>query len=190
MIARVEQDGLLAHADVAGRTTLVAGDFFAELPAGHDAYVLKWILHDWDDADTARILATCRRAVPAHGKLLIVEMLIGARNAYSLAKLSDVGMLTLTGGRERTEAEFRRLLAGAFEEAGYVVDGSHAGLYLWLRPAGAGQDSRATVADLAALGILVAPGAFYGSAGNGHVRVALTASDERVGAASTRLTGA
>ena len=86
-------------------------------------------------------------------------------------------------------ARRRRMLAAAFEEAGYAVDGSQAGLYLWVRPAG-GQDSRATVEDLAGLGILVAPGAFYGSAGTGHVRVALTASDERVAEACTRLTGA
>ncbi len=83
----------------------------------------------------------------------------------------------------------RRLLKAAFEQAGYVVDASAAGLYLWLRPAG-GQDSWATVDDLAALGILVAPGAFYGEAGAGHVRAALTASDERIGEATTRLTGA
>jgi succinyldiaminopimelate transaminase len=86
-------------------------------------------------------------------------------------------------------ARRRRMLAGAFAEAGYVVDGSQAGLYLWVRPPG-GQDSRATVEDLAGLGILVAPGAFYGSAGSGHVRVALTASDERVAEACTRLTAA
>lgn len=92
--------------------------------------------------------------------------------------------------RQRARYERRRrLLVAAFGEAGYVVDGSHAGLYLWVRPVG-GQGSRATVEDLAGLGILVAPGVFYGSAGDGHVRVALTASDERVGEASTRLTGA
>lgn len=113
VIARVEREGLRADDDVAGRTALVAGDFFAELPPAHDAYVLKWILHDWADADAARILAACRRAVRPGGKLVIVEMLIGERNQYSLAKLSDIGMLTLTGGRERTLEEFRRLLAGS-----------------------------------------------------------------------------
>ena len=126
------------------------------------------------------------------GRLLEVRkhagfMVPGPVQAAMVAALSDDAHVADQRARY---ARRRRLLAGAFEEAGYVVDGSHAGLYLWLRPAGAGQDSRATVADLAALGILVAPGAFYGSAGNGHVRVALTASDERVGAASTRLTGA
>ena len=126
------------------------------------------------------------------GRLLEVRkhagfMVPGPVQAAMVAALADDEHVAAQ--RERY-ARRRRLLAAAFEEAGYVVDGSHAGLYLWLRPAGAGQDSRATVADLAELGILVAPGAFYGSAGTGHVRVALTASDERVGDASTRLTGA
>ncbi|MBO3086452.1 succinyldiaminopimelate transaminase [Cellulomonas fengjieae] len=82
----------------------------------------------------------------------------------------------------------RRLLKAAFESAGYAVDGSHAGLYLWVRPEAGGQDSWATVADLAGLGILVAPGAFYGD--GEHVRVALTAPDERVAEAAARLSGA
>lgn len=84
----------------------------------------------------------------------------------------------------------RRLLRGAFEEAGYVVDRSVAGLYLWVRPDGGGQDCWSTVGDLAEQGILVAPGAFYGAAAAGHVRVALTASDEKVAEAAARLTGA
>lgn len=113
VIERAEGAGLLSGVELAGRTTMVAGDFFAELPAGHDAYVLKWILHDWSDGDAARILASCRRAVRPGGKLLVVEMLVGARNQYSLAKFSDIGMMTLTGGRERTEQEFRELLAAA-----------------------------------------------------------------------------
>ncbi len=87
-------------------------------------------------------------------------------------------------------ARRHRLLRAAFEEAGYAVDGSEAGLYLWLRPAAGEQDARATVDDLAGLGILVAPGTFYGEAGAHHVRAALTASDERIGEACTRLAGA
>ncbi|WP_315098039.1 succinyldiaminopimelate transaminase [uncultured Cellulomonas sp.] len=82
----------------------------------------------------------------------------------------------------------RGLLRDAFESAGYAVDRSHAGLYLWVRPESGGQDSWATVADLAGLGILVAPGAFYGDAE--HVRVALTASDDRIAEAAARLSGA
>ena len=88
--------------------------------------------------------------------------------------------------RERY-ARRRAALRQALEHAGYVVDGSAAGLYLWVRPLG-GQGAWATVADLAGLGILVAPGVFYGD--DVHVRVALTATDERVAQAVARLTGA
>ena len=84
----------------------------------------------------------------------------------------------------------RRLLLAALDDAGLVVDGSAAGLYLWARMPGPGQDSWQTVADLADLGILVAPGTFYGPAGGRHVRIALTASDESIARAAARLTGA
>lgn len=84
----------------------------------------------------------------------------------------------------------RALLLEAFDVAGLVVEPSPAGLYLWVRAAGAGQDCWQTVADLAELGILVAPGSFYGAAAARHVRVALTASDEAVVKAAARLTGA
>ncbi|WP_407344319.1 succinyldiaminopimelate transaminase [Pengzhenrongella phosphoraccumulans] len=83
----------------------------------------------------------------------------------------------------------RALLRSGLDAAGLEVDGSQAGLYLWARPAGAPQDCWTTVADLAALGILAAPGAFYGAAAAGHVRLALTASDERIAEAAARLGG-
>jgi succinyldiaminopimelate transaminase len=114
-------------------------------------------------------------------------MVPGPVQAAMVAALADDEHVAAQRARY---ARRRRLLAAAFEEAGYALDGSAAGLYLWLRPAGAGQDCAATVADLAELGILVAPGAFYGAAGSGHVRVALTASDERIGEAIARLAGA
>ncbi|MDR3068134.1 MAG: aminotransferase class I/II-fold pyridoxal phosphate-dependent enzyme, partial [Cellulomonas sp.] len=101
-----------------------------------------------------------------------------------IAALQDDGHVV--DQRERY-ARRRTALRQALEHAGYVVDGSAAGLYLWVRPVG-GQDAWSTVADLARLGILVAPGVFYGD--DVHVRVALTASDERVAQAVARLTGA
>lgn len=82
----------------------------------------------------------------------------------------------------------RAALLGAFAEAGYQVDPSPAGLYLWVRAEG--RDGWATVADLAGQGILVAPGSFYGEAGARHVRVSLTATDDDVARAVSRLTGA
>jgi aspartate/methionine/tyrosine aminotransferase len=78
----------------------------------------------------------------------------------------------------------RAALRPALERAGFAIEHSEAGLYLW---ATRGEDCWSTVDRLAALGILVAPGAFYGPTGERHVRVALTASDERVAAAVSRL---
>ena len=90
--------------------------------------------------------------------------------------------------RERYRAR-RAVLRPALEAAGLSVDGSLAGLYLWARPAGEPGDCWTTVGRLADDGVLVAPGAFYGAAAAGHVRVALTASDERVAEAARRLAG-
>ncbi|QIK84027.1 succinyldiaminopimelate transaminase [Sanguibacter sp. HDW7] len=81
----------------------------------------------------------------------------------------------------------RDLLGAALTDAGFVIDHSEAGLYLWVRPAGERVDCWATVDRLAQIGLLVAPGAFYGAAGEGHVRVALTVTDERAEAAANRL---
>ncbi|MBF0688884.1 MAG: succinyldiaminopimelate transaminase [Cellulomonas sp.] len=91
--------------------------------------------------------------------------------------------------RERYRRRRVALRAG-LESAGYVVDRSHAGLYLWARPDGPPQDAWTTLRDLAGLGLLVAPGSFYGATAAGHVRVALTATDEQVAEAAARLSGA
>ena len=81
----------------------------------------------------------------------------------------------------------RTTLRSALEAAGYTIEHSEASLYLWTTKGPDGPDCWQMVADLAALGILVAPGAFYGRAGSRHVRVAFTATDERVDAAVARL---
>ena len=114
-------------------------------------------------------------------------MLPGPVQAAAAAALADDAHVDAQVERYRRR---RTALLGALTQAGYVVDGSDAGLYLWVRAAGPGQDCWQTVADLADQGILVAPGSFYGPAGVRHVRVALTASDEAVAAAVARLTGA
>lgn len=107
--------------------------------------------------------------------------------AATLAALSDDAHVAEQRERYRRR---RAVLLDGVAAAGLEVDGSPAGLYLWARAAGAGQDCWRTVADLADLGILVAPGAFYGPAGARHVRIALTASDDDVARAAARLTGA
>lgn len=97
---------------LAERVDLVEGDFFEEVPSGGDLYLLKHILHDWDDATAGRILDRCREAAAPGTTLLVVERLLGP-GADAVAALADLLMLVLFGGRERTAAEYRRLLEGA-----------------------------------------------------------------------------
>jgi SAM-dependent methyltransferase len=108
----------VTEAGLADRCRVVGGSFFEALPAGADACLLKHVIHDWNDADAARILARCREALPPDGRLLIVEGLYPARIDRSLASrgaaANDVNMLVCTGGRQRSEAEF----AALFEAAG------------------------------------------------------------------------
>lgn len=104
---------LLAQAGVAGRCQVVAGDFFTEVPSGADAYVLRVIIHDWEDEESISILRTVRSAIRADGLLLLIEQVIGPPNEGREAKFSDLNMLVSPGGRERTQEEFVALLAAA-----------------------------------------------------------------------------
>jgi len=108
---------LLEAAGITARCTRVAGDFFQTLPGGGDAYILKRVIHDWDDAPAAAMLTQCRRAMPAHSRLLLMERVIPPGNAPFLGKLGDITMLLHYGGLERTEAEYRGLL----EAAGFTL---------------------------------------------------------------------
>jgi len=142
-------------------------------------------------------LAGYRAAFVAGDPVLIARILEVRKHAGMIVAGPVQAAMTVALGddvhvavqRERYRAR-RAVLLGALDAAGLEVDGSQAGLYLWVRPAGAPQDCWTTVGDLAALGILVAPGAFYGAAAWGHVRMALTATDERVAQAAARLSGA
>jgi hypothetical protein len=100
-----------------GRAQVVAGSMFETVPARGDAYLLKWILHDWDDAACGAILARIRAAAPAHARLLVVERVLPERATASLPvrtmMMADLLMMIHLTGRERTEAEFRALLDGA-----------------------------------------------------------------------------
>jgi hypothetical protein len=98
---------------VSDRCELVAGDFFEALPAGADAYILKWILVSWDDERAVTILQNCRRAMPAQGKLLVIERIIPPGNEPCFGKLADLNLLVMYQGRHRTEAEYRALFARA-----------------------------------------------------------------------------
>ena len=92
------------------RCEAVECDFFKNVPSGGDAYLMSHILHDWPDDQCLVILKNCHRAMKPQTKLLIVETVIPPRNEPSIGKLLDLEMLVITGGRERTEPEFKKLL--------------------------------------------------------------------------------
>jgi hypothetical protein len=95
------------------RCTLTGGNFFESVPSGGDAYLMRHIIHDWNDEQCRTILRNCRKAVPPSGKLLLIESVIPPGNEPCFAKLLDLTMLAIPGGMERTETEYRELLAGA-----------------------------------------------------------------------------
>ena len=106
--------GVLREAGLADRCEVTAGDFFAGVPDGADGYILANVLHDWDDDRCGQILTACRKAMGSRGRVLIVERLIpdDPREAVPVL-LSDLNMLLVTGGKERTNAEYAKLLAAA-----------------------------------------------------------------------------
>jgi hypothetical protein len=107
----------LAEVGVADRCTAVGGDFFRDVPPGGDAYLLKHVIHDWNNERAVQILTTCRRAMGPDARLLIIEGVyperIDASSESRGAAANDVNMLVCTGGRQRSAAEFRALFAAA-----------------------------------------------------------------------------
>jgi len=103
----------LAGEGVLERCELVRGDFFTSVPEGGDAYLLKDVLHDWDDARAVTILGNCARAMTPNARLLVVERSLPEQNVPAPAKLVDITMLAVTGGRERTESEYADLFGRA-----------------------------------------------------------------------------
>jgi len=95
------------------RCQAVECNFFKNIPSGSDAYLMSNILHDWPDEQCRIILTNCHRAMQTESKLLVVEMVITPGNEPSDAKLLDLEMLVITGGRERTEAEFNNLFVSS-----------------------------------------------------------------------------
>ena len=83
------------------------------MPEGADAYILCGVIHDWDDSRAITIRRNCRRAMAEKGRVLLVDMVVPDTDAMSFSKLLDLNMLAMTGGRERTKAEFRALLDAA-----------------------------------------------------------------------------
>lgn len=105
--------GYISNVELNGRCQAVGGNFFDSVPHGGDAYILKNVIHDWDDSHSIVIVKNCRRAMREKGKVLLVEMLMPLEGAVSLQSLMDLNMLVISGGRERTEPEYREVLAAA-----------------------------------------------------------------------------
>lgn len=97
---------------LAGRCDVVTGDFFKEVvPA--ETYIMKAVIHDWDDEKAIAILRNCAKSMRGNGKVILVELMVAEGNAQSLGKWIDLEMLAMAGGRERSEAEYRGLFARA-----------------------------------------------------------------------------
>jgi O-methyltransferase/methyltransferase family protein len=102
----------IASGDFADRTEVVSGDFFEAVPTG-DLYLLKFILHDWNDANCIQILSRCREAMLPGGRIAIVEFLLDDLDDPGVTALMDIDMLAVAGGQERSLAEFDALLSEA-----------------------------------------------------------------------------
>jgi hypothetical protein len=113
VVAGAGASGFITAPAVAARCTTKGGDFFTAVPTGADAYMMKYIIHDWTDDQCVRILGHCRHAMAPDGRVLVVEHVIRPGNAPDWAKLLDVNMLVLPGGRERTKEEFAALFTRA-----------------------------------------------------------------------------
>jgi len=112
---------VLNGTDLGERCELLAGDFFLHVPRGADCYVLANVPHDWEDQRATTILRNCRHAMARGGRVLIVERLIPEEPGDAVPTLlSDLNMLVITGGQERTNAEYASLLAAAGLTVGTV----------------------------------------------------------------------
>ena len=119
-----EASRYLSERGLGDRWEVLGGDFFDAVPAGGDLYVLSQILHDWNDDECVAILRACRAAIPHQGRLLLLELVVPPADEPSHAKFLDLQMLVMLTGRERTEPEWRELLAAG----GFALRGVTAGL--------------------------------------------------------------
>ena len=103
----------LEAAGIGDRCATMAGDFFQSVPAGGDAYIMKWIIHDWDDARAIRILKNCRSQMPQNGRVIIIDSVVPEGDDPDFSKFFGLNMRAMTGGIERTAKEFDELLAAA-----------------------------------------------------------------------------
>jgi ubiquinone/menaquinone biosynthesis C-methylase UbiE len=97
------------------RCSVMEGNFFESVPQGADAYLMRHVIHDWTDEQSVQILSNCRKVMPPHGRILLVEFSVPPANEASLGKDADMIMLAFPGGAERTQEEYRTL----FERSGF-----------------------------------------------------------------------
>lgn len=109
---------LIAASGLADRMRTIPTNFFEEVPAGANAYLMRHIIHDWTDEQSVQILGNVRKAIGPGGRLLLVEMVITPGNEPSMAKMLDLNMMVVPGGKERTEAQYRAL----YEAAGFRLE--------------------------------------------------------------------
>ena len=114
-------DEVLASAGLAQRCQIVAGSFFEHVPKDGDLYVMKAIIHDWDDSASIEILRTCRRAMLPTARLALIERVVGPPNESPEGKFSDLNMMVQYGALERTRQEFQDLLKRSGFEMAEVV---------------------------------------------------------------------
>lgn len=114
---------IISGLGLSNRCQIVGGDFFTSLPAA-DAYVLRHIIHDWDDKEAISILRNCRNAMNPQGRILVVETVIPPLNEPCFGKWLDLMML-IVGGRERTEEQYRQLFAEAGLKLNRIVPTAH-----------------------------------------------------------------
>ena len=111
-----DQPQVIAGANVSERIEIVSGDFFAEIPVEADVYLMKFIIHDWNDEQSVTILQNLAKSAKPGAKVLLVESVVEEDdNAPSMSKVMDLNMLVMTGGKERTAKEY----AGLFEKTGF-----------------------------------------------------------------------
>jgi hypothetical protein len=113
-----DQPQVVAEAPQHGRMERVGGDFFADIPISANAYLLRWIVHDWADDKAVALLENVRKAAKPGARVLLVESVIPETAEFDMGKWMDVNMLVMAGGRERTAAEFRDL----YDQAGFELE--------------------------------------------------------------------
>jgi hypothetical protein len=113
VVAAAAQTGFISAPEIRARCEAAGGDFFTAVPAGADGYVMKYIIHNWDDDRCVRLLNNCRKAMTTDGHVLVVDHVVADGNGDDWGKMLDINMMVVPGGKERTREEFRQLFSQA-----------------------------------------------------------------------------